>query len=186
MLVRPFIIASKDIPIISNEDWAEWTRSILPNGLPAPKGAILAMSPETSFDTNETSELESYVEITPSQSMEPNRFKVDLLGQRIVILIHPDDKQDIDRVRSDEDTRGALFPSMYQRAIEEAIRQHRKEDNADKRWARRIAEKLADHGLEAEDQEILEANSLDYAQQIMENPLARITTLATNDQAGEE
>ena len=31
-----------------------------------------------------------------------------------------------------------LFPSMYQRAIEEAVRLHRKDEHADKRWAARI------------------------------------------------
>ena len=186
VLVRPFIIASTDIHAISNEDWTAWVQNIVLNGIQVPRGAILAMGPETSFSTNETSELESYVEITPSQTVEPKRFRIDLSGQRIVILIHPDDKPDIDRVRSDEDTRSVLFPSMYQRAIEEAVRQHLKEEHTDKRWARRIAEKLSDHGLETEDQEILEANSLDYAQQIMENPLARITTLATSEPDSEE
>ena len=186
VLIRPFIVASEDIPAIDNDDWAPWIREMLPNGAQVPKGAILAIGPEKNFDTDDTSELESYVEIAPSQAVDQGRFKIDLSGQRIVILIHPDDKPDIDRVRSDEDTRSALFPSMYQRAIEEAIRQHRKDDNTGNRWASRISETLAEHNLETEDPDILEANSLDYAQQIMENPLARITTLKASRQESEK
>ena len=185
VLIRPFIVASEDISAIDNDDWAPWIREMLPNGAPVPKGAILAIGPEKSFDTDDTSELESYVEIAPSQAVDQGRFKIDLSGQRIVILIHPEDKPDIDRVRGDEDTRSALFPSMYQRAIEEAIRQHRKDENTGKRWASRISDKLAEHDLETEDPDILEANSLDYAQQIMENPLARITALMTSRQERE-
>ena len=141
VLIRPFIIASEDIPAVDNQDWAPWIRDMLPNGTPVPKGAILAVGADKSFETDDTAELESYVEIAPSQAVEQGRFKVDLSGQRIVIYIHPDDKPDIDRVRSDEDTRSALFPSMYQRAVEEAVRRHRREENEGKRWASRITEK---------------------------------------------
>ena len=186
VLIRSFIVASEAIPAIDNGDWAPWIREMLPNGAPVPNGAILAIGPEKSFNTDDTSELESYVEIAPSPAVAQGRFKIDLSSQRIVIFIHPDDKPDIDRVRSDEDTRAALFPSMYQRAIEEAIRQHRKDENTGKRWASRISDKLAEHGLETEDPEVVEANSLDYAQQIMENPLTRITTLMPSHQGSEE
>jgi len=80
----------------------------------------------------------------------------------------------------------SFFPSMYQRAVEEAVRQHLKDDHAGKRWAVRIAETLAEHQLETDDADLLEANSLDYAQQIMQNPLARIISLGTGDPARED
>ena len=186
VLIKPFVIASQSIENIGNHDWATGVKNLLPNGTSVPSGAILAIGAEKSFDTDTSTDLESYVEITPTQVVQRGRFKVDLSGQRIVIQINPDDKPDIDRVRQDEDSMQALFPSMYQRAIEEAVRQHYKEEHVDKRWAARIAEKLTDHDLDSHDLEILEANSLDYAQQIMNNPLARITTLAAVHQASEE
>ena len=95
----------------------------------------MAIGAEKSFDTDATTDLESYVEITPSQAVQRGRFNLDLSGQRIVILINPEDKPDIDRMRRDEDSLQALFPSMYQRAIEEAVRLHRKDEHTDKRWA---------------------------------------------------
>lgn len=186
VLIRPFIIASQAIGNMASDDWAATVRSLLPNGTSVPPGAILAIGAERSFDTETTSDLESYVDITPSQTVERGRFKVDLLGQRIVIQINPEDKTEIDRIRQDEDSLQALFPSMYQTAIEQAVRLHRRDDNVDKRWAVRIADKLNDHGLTSDDPEILEASSLDYAQQIMENPLTRIFNLQPDNQASED
>ena len=174
--IRPFIIASADIPQIRNDDWTQLLKEILPNGSPVPKGSILAIGKEKTFDPDASRELESYIEIAPSQAVERNRYRIDLSGPRIVIQINPEDKPDIDRLRQDEESLQTLWPSMYQRAIEEAIRQHRKDEHSTKRWASRIATKLEEHNIDAEDEDILEANSLEYAQQIMENPLARITT----------
>ena len=113
VLIKPFVIASQSIENIVNNDWTAGVKSLLPNGTSVPSGAILAIGAEKSFDTDTTTDLESYVEITPSQTVERGRFKVDLSGQRIVILINPNDKPDIDRVRRDEDSLQALFPSMY-------------------------------------------------------------------------
>ena len=186
VLIKPFVVASQAIDKMASDDWAVAARGLLPNGTSVPNGAILAIGAEKSFETDKTTDLESYVEITPSQTIERGRFNVDLSGQRIVILINPDDKPDIDRIRHDEDSLQLLFPSMYQRAIEEAVRLHRKDEHTDKRWAARISDKLNEYDLVVDQPEILEASSLDYAQQIMENPLARITALASAHQAREE
>ncbi len=184
VLIKPFIVASQSIENISNDDWKAGVKTLLPHGANVPSGAILAIGKEKSFDTDTTTELESYVEITPSQAVRQKSYKIDLSGQRIVILIHPEDKLHIDQVRQDENSLQALFPSMYQRAIEEAVRLHRKEEHEGKRWAVRIADKLGSHGLDSSDPEMLEANSLDYAQQIMDNPLTRIIESA--NRASEE
>ena len=185
VLIRPFVIASQAIEQMANADWEPGVRQLLPNGTSVPNGAILAIGAEKSFDTDTTTDLESYVEITPSQTVGRGRFNIDISGQRIVILINPDDKPDIDRMRRDEDSLQTLFPSMYQRAIEEAVRSHRKDEHTDKRWATRIADKLADHDLMTDDPGRLEASALDYAQQIMENPLSRITALTSARQTSE-
>ena len=183
--IRPFIIASVEIPKIGKDDWRQSLRQLLPNGTAVPRGAILAVGREKTFDPDASREIESFIEIAPSQAVERSRYKVDLSGQRIVIQISPEDKPDIDRMRKNEEALQALYPSMYQRAVEEAIRQHRKEEHSDKRWASRIADKLAEHNMDT-DEEILDANSLEYAQQIMENPLARITTPTEKTQPDED
>ena len=181
VILRPFIIATADIPEFRCSDWAPSIQKLLIEGAATPVGSILAIGQEATFDVNTAVDQESYIEITPSQDVESSRFKIDLSGERIVIQINPDDKPAVDRIRQDEESLQSLFPSMYQRAIEEAIRQHLKEDHAGKRWAVRIAETLADHQLETDDSDLLDANSLDYAQQIMQNPLARIISQGTRD-----
>ena len=183
--IKPFVIASLDIQKIENDDWSQPIRELLPEGTSVPRGAILAIGIEKTFNPDASKELESFIEIAPSQAVEPKRYRIDLTGQRIVIYINPEDKPDIDRMRQEEETRQALYPSMYQRAIEEAVRQHRKDEHFDKRWASRVADKLAEHNIDADD-EILEANSLEYAQQIMENPLARITGNSEDRQPDED
>ncbi len=185
VLIRPFVIASQAIENIANDDWGPDVRQLLPNGTSVPKAAILAIGSEKSFDMDTTTSLESYVEITPAQTVKQGRFNIDLSGQRIVILINPEDKPDIDRMRRDENSLQTLFPSMYQRAIEEAVRYHRKDEHTDKRWANRIADKLREHDLVTDDSDILEAQALDYAQQILENPLTRITALTSALQLSE-
>ena len=181
VILRPFIIATADIPEFRCSDWAPSIQKLLLEGAAIPAGSILAIGQEATFDVNTAVDQESYIEITPSQDVESSRFKIDLSGERIVIQINPDDKPAVDRIRQDEESLQSLFPSMYQRAIEEAIRQHLREDHAGKRWAVRIAETLADHQLETDDSDLLDANSLDYAQQIMQNPLARIISQGTRD-----
>ncbi len=174
IIIRPFIIASQAIENIPPDDWDSGITQLLPEGTSVPKSAILAIGSEKIADPETTSNLESYVEIIPAQTVERGRFDIDLEGQRIVIRINPGDKPDIDRMRRDENLRLPLFPSMYLRAIEQAVRCHLKDEYTDKKWANRIANKLGEHDLPTDDPEILEDRSLEYAQQIMENPLSLI------------
>ena len=170
-MLKPFIIAVTDIQAFSSDDWIDEVKRMLPQGTDLPSGAILAIGEQTTFDVNTAADQESYIEITPAESVRPSQYRIDLGGERVVIYINPNDKSAIDRIRANDDTLQSLFPSMYQRAIEEAIRQHQRDDHAGKRWAVRIVEKLAEHHLDVQDPETLEANSLEYAQQVMENPL---------------
>ena len=87
VLVRPFIIASVDISEMGTDDWNQVIKALLPKGTAVPRGAILAIGQEKTFEPDASADAESYVEIAPSQSVEPKRFRIDLSGQRIVIQI---------------------------------------------------------------------------------------------------
>ena len=67
-----------------------------------------------------------------------------------------------------------LWPSMYQTAIEKAVRNHTVEDNSEKTWAKTVAKATQEHEIDTSNLEDLQENSLIYAQQIMGNPLQRI------------
>ena len=75
VLLKPFVIASQSIENIVNYDWTAGVKSLLPDGTSVPSGAILAIGAEKSFDTDTTTDLESYVEITPSQAVQRGRFQ---------------------------------------------------------------------------------------------------------------
>lgn len=171
--IRPYIIAAINLERFHCADWHEDLQALLPaNGLTLPSGSILAIATAKHFDRNEQTQMESAVDIAPVASVLPGRFKINLDGQRIVIQVNPEDKPDIDRVRKGKLADG-LWPSMYQRAIEEAVRQHLDPEHSAKRWAELIALALNKASIDASDPELLEANSLDYTQQLLENPLQR-------------
>ena len=172
--IKSYVTAAADIERLPPDDWSQTIRSILPEGTAVPKGAILAAATEKTFETGETQDLQSCVEIVVSAQAEERQYRIDIGGERINILVNNRDKQDIDRTRSDEAAQQALWPSMYQRAIEEAVRMHTQPEHAGKRWAKTIAAKLAEAGLEADDPDVLQDNSLAYTQTIMGNPLFRI------------
>ena len=172
--IKSYITAGADIEHFPPDDWSAAIRAILPEGTKVPKGAILAAATEKTFETGETQDLQSCVEIVVSARVEERQYRIDIDGERINILVNSGDKQNIDRTRSDEDSQQALWPSMYQRAIEEAVRMHTQPEHSDKRWAKTIAAKLAEGGMETDDSEALRDNSLTYTQTIMGNPLFRI------------
>ncbi len=172
--IKSYVTAAADIERFPPDDWSQAIRSILPEGTAVPKGAILAAATEKTFDTGETQDLTSCVEIVVSAQAEERQYRIDIGGERINILVNSRDKQNIDRTRSGEDSQQALWPSMYQRAIEEAVRMHTQPEHAGKRWAKTIAAKLAECGIETGDPDVLRDNSLAYTQTIMGNPLLRI------------
>lgn len=171
--IRPYVIAARNLENFHCADWNEDLQELLPsNGLSLPSGSILAIAAANHFDRNEQTQIESAVDIAPVASVLPGRFKINLDGQRIVIQVNPENKPTIDRVRKSKLADG-LWPSMYQRAIEEAVRQHMDTEHSAKRWADLIALALNKASIDASDPELLEANSLDYTQQLLENPLQR-------------
>ena len=168
----PMVIATQETSL-NMSDWSDTIRSILPNGTTVPTGAILAIANRQVFDLSNEPEYASLIDIVPSPNTQPNQFKVNLEGERIAIQINPDDRLKIERIRRDEDQVQKLFPSAYLSAIDKAVRAHQDDEHQDKRWAIRISQKLAEHELDV-DCEILQENSLDYAQVIMDSPLGRI------------
>jgi hypothetical protein len=172
--IKSYITAGADMERLPPDDWSTAIRSILPEGTPVPKGAILAVATEKTFETDGARDLRSCVEIVVSARVEEHQYLIEIGGERINILVNSRDKQNIDRTRSGEDSQQALWPSMYQRAIEEAVRTHTQPEHADRRWARTIAAKLAECGIETGDPDVLRDNSLAYTQTIMGNPLLRI------------
>ena len=186
VIIKPFIVTTSEIQKFKADEWAPAILELIAEGADIPNAAILGIAPETSFQADETTTQESYLEIAPSPTVPQGQYRIELSGERIVIQINPDDKQGLNQVRRNGSPEQYLFPSMYQRAIEEGIRQHCKEDHEGKKWAHHMARQLDDNGIDTSDQEILEANSLEFAQLLMRNPLNYILSVGNSNASEEE
>ena len=168
----PMIIAAQEIQMDCT-DWNPGIKSMLPNGTNVPHGAILAIANRHALDLDTDHEYASLIDLVPNPNIERSRFNISLDGERIAIQVNPQDKPNIDRVRKSEDQSQNLYPSVYLSAIEKAVRSHMNDDHQTKRWAMKIREKLAEQGIDP-DPEVLQDNSLEYAQIVMGSPLGMI------------
>ena len=172
--IQPFITSTRRVDTFTSKNWTSWVKDVLPHGVDLPAGAILAMAAEKTIPIGEPDEIQSCVQIVPTDRVVEGQFNVDLSSDHIHILVNPADKPKIDRMRANEDEQDKLWPSMYQTAIEKAVRYHTVEDNSEKTWAKTVARTTQEHEIDTSNLEDLQENSLIYAQQIMGNPLQRI------------
>ena len=180
MKIRPHITATEPIERFYSDDWRADIKEMLPNGISLPTGAILGRAAIIDFDAGGLVSGESFFEIAPAAHIEKGLYSIDIEGERITIQVCPDDLPAINSLRDMDDRENApIWMGIYQRAVEEGVRKHRDEENTSKRWAHNISKQLGDAGMETHDADLLEAQSLEYAQRLMRNPLNRITDFAS-------
>ena len=184
--IQPFVVTLTPVEGFRSDHWSPWMKAVLPQGVDLPAGAILAVGDERTFTLGETAELQSCIQIVTSDAVLPGTWSISLEHDHIHIQVNLQDKAAIDRIRSNEDRQQTLWPSIYQSAVEQAIRRHTREEHTGKRWAGVIARKLEEHEIGTADSEVLADNSLAYAQQVMENPLTRITEERQNGEESDE
>ena len=176
--ISSYIYAAAEIKNHLAEDWLPETRQMLPEGIDLPKGAILAQSPETSFNPDDQEEQESIMSIVPKDGLDPGKFQVELDEDRIIVRVSPDTRAGIDLARKSEGWNEAMW-SPYLTVMVEAIRQHQEDEHIGKRWASRIRKALRNKGIDPAD---AKENPLEHAQTIMENPLNKLLHAAAAQQ----
>ena len=122
--IQPFIISTRDIADFRSDQWTKWIKDTLPNGVHIPSGAILAIANEHTLSLSEPAELQSCIQIVPTDRVEEGRFAIDQTNDHIHILVHPTDKAAISKMRTNEDDQDKLWPSMYLWAIAKAVQTH--------------------------------------------------------------
>ena len=172
--IQPFIITSTNVPEFRAEGWSAWTKRALQNGASLPAGAILAIGSMNGVSLDAIREVRSCVQIIPTPQADPGEFDVRLDGDTIDILVNPEDKLRIERMRDNQEEQDSLWPSVYLGAVERAVRECAKEEVQRRMWARSVRKALADQGIDHSDEEEMGNNSLKYAQRVMSRPLARI------------
>lgn len=175
LILTPYIATVDDVSSFNPPELDDELRQLLPaNGIDLPAGAILAIGLATEISLEPPAAVESIVDLVPNSNLDASQFAVDLSGQRIAINVHPNVWANVQQVRNRQERQPILHQALYLHAIDKAIRNLT--DSEGKRWADVIGRKLADNGIETDDEAGLSENSETYAQKIFQNPLERMLT----------
>ena len=172
--INTFITATVDINNFKADRWNEWLKMVLENGANVPQGAILAAAQSHTFDPDFANEMESCLQIIPSDRVETGEFEVELEEDLINILVNTEDKPQIDQLRQNPDTQDQLWPGLYLPAITQAIQSLGAPQTAEKTWAKTLRAKLCEHGIQVDEPDLLKDNALKHAQKLMQKPLNRL------------
>lgn len=170
LLLTPYILAVDEISNFQSDEHAlEW-REYHPEGFEIEEAGILAVGDEVEIVLSNNS-IGSVIDLAALPQAE-GMFSVELDGEHIVIGMSRETKQRVDTVRrrSERDlAHASLFPALYLHAITYALRSL--SEHEDRRWAQTMLRQLEDKGVQA-DREIIQADSLKYAQLLMDLPLS--------------
>lgn len=180
--IQPLVIATSGIANWQAADWSPRTKNILPQGISIQSAALLAAGAREQFTTDDLGAGDSIVQLAPTDAIMPGHVDFDLEGDKVVIKVHPETYQDIRRMQANENFAAALWPGLYQQAIQLAVRCHRQEDCQSRRWAANIRRRL-DHTLDYRpDDDEIASRDFYYAQLIMDNPLSKLLTIQTTSE----
>ncbi len=183
LTVTPYVAATEDITGFTAPEHRPLIKALAPDGANLPAGAILAVGDITEVELDDDTGVESIFDLVPYRELTAGTFTTNLTGQRIAINVHPDDLAKINTTRYQTQREPMLHQALYLHALDKAIRNL--SDHADKRWATVVHRKLAEHNINAADNYDPAEKSEEYAQQIFQNPLARMLNSlqdGTNDE----
>lgn len=178
-----FFVVARVESRVSAVDLAADLAMAMPDGFSAPAGAPLALGGAGVINPDKALDAHSFVEFINSDAIDRGEFEIDLSGDRISIEVNPKDRADIERLRHSGGLRHSIWASVFVMAIEKGVRLHLSEEYADKRWAINTRRRMADEGIEV-DEDALEKKALAYAHRLLDRPFGKM--LADRDIAEEE
>lgn len=184
--ITPYVVAIADIVGFIAEEHAEEIREVTPEGFDLPVGTILALGDQTRITLDEQGSTDSVIDLVSNKQTKAGSFQIDLEGNRLEIHVNPKDKNKIKTLRQqgpNSTEQAALFPALYLHVVAEALRNL--PDYPDTNWAQTMRRSLELRQIDVEDEE-LKSNSLQYAQELMEQPMERMLTAFTNRDEQEE
>lgn len=171
LVLTPYILVTEEIANFKSEEHAREWREYHPEGFNIEEAGILAVGNDVEI-TLAPDSIGSVIDLVAMPQVE-GLFNVDLDNDHILISVSREDKQRIDamRMHSERDLiHASLFSGLYMHAITSAIQAL--PEYEDRRWAQTILNRLEDKGVRT-DRADLQAGALRYAQQLMEQPLAK-------------
>ncbi len=132
-----------------------------------PPGSILAIGAPHEIEMEQIGTVMSAIKLVPNANIMEGRYTINDEGDFIMIELNNKTYTDIARMRTH--IKNLLYPSIYQAAIEYALRKATEE--ADSKWAKALQKTLEEHGLSNDN---IEEKANEYAQIIMGDPLGQM------------
>lgn len=166
MTLTPYVIASGEIPRFRT---AQYDEDLGVGGEDIPRGSILAVGSSQEVEIDDIGPLHSALYLRSSDKVEPGRYVIDMDRERIVVEMAPSTYEAVARIR--EHSNDLLYSSIYQSAIEHAIRERCK--HRGRRWVSVLDKTLSEHGIEIDDDATSE-RAHEHAQTLLAKPLERL------------
>lgn len=163
--ITPYVIASKDVPWFETGDATDLLNA---TGDPIPCGSILAVSETHEIQLGKIGTFQSAIRIVPNPAIEDGIYLVNSHGDFVVVEVGPRTFSDVSSMRPR--ATDLLYPSIYQAALEFAIREMG--EHTDSMWARALQKTLANYKIDIDDDLAKQAHK--HAQTLLGKPLDKM------------
>lgn len=110
------------------------------------------------------------IELVSDSSVAQNEWKVDLSQHRVRLKMNPNQKQIIDRVRSNREARAILLNSVYFAAVQHAVQALKNGDvEYELRWVAIFNQQILNHKLD-----VVSEDAYVITQRLLQGPLSRL------------
>ena len=178
ILLTPYVVSTGPLEEFrSPEHDSEW-RAHRPEGFAIPSAGILAVGNSTRV-VMEESAVSSVIDLVANSNVPEGTFHVQLDDERIKIHVPIAEKEKIEAVRTSRGSSvefAALFPGLYLHAVAEGLRNLTEHENT--RWAFTIRNALDSADRAGLDEELLRQHALQYAQELMGQPIGAFLAAA--------
>lgn len=165
----PYVVSTRKMPRFDSKDHDDEIRSLSSGTLPP--GSILAIGAPYDIDLNDIGYDQSKIQMRRNDAVEEGTYTVEIADEFIVIEMS-DLFDQVEQMRKEAPE--MLYPSLYQAAIEHAIRNM--EANMGAQWAEKLRMALTEHGINPDDEELGEMANI-HAQKLLKKPLAKMMGL---------
>lgn len=164
--LTPYVVSSHELDWITSDEHEDEIRGHR-DGNRIPTGSVLAVGASHVVEMDEIGTIQSAIKIQSNEQVEEGQYAINIVEDFVIIELGPRTYANVAQIR--ERQREMLYPSIYQAAIEYAIR--KMGDESDHKWAKALRKTLDDYKLGEAD---ITDNPNYCAQVILDNPLGQM------------
>ena len=164
--LTPYVVSTDDLDWIASDEHEDEMRS-MQGGDRIPKGSVLAVGAAHVVEMDEIGTIQSAIKIQSNEQVKEGQYTINTVEDFVVIELGPRTYANVAQIR--ERLRELLYPSIYQAAIEHAMRKMGEEP--DRKWSKALRKTLEDYKLSVEE---VSDNPNYCAQVILDNPLGQM------------